>query len=161
MLYILQHDIRQLNYFFDSNLQLDEGVVVVELEHMNIVGHKFVEVVGLVEVQVVHNVVEELEELVEHIVEHQEQEAVVGHMFVEVVVVVVVEVDHMLVLGKFVVVEVVGHILVDKLVVVVVVVVDVEHIQVVGVDRWVLLRLLVRQGLQVVVVGIVVEHHIR
>ena len=179
MAYIHQHDIHQLNYFFDKNLQLDEGVVVVVgLDH--IVGHMFVEVVELAGVvvvgQVVHNVVEEqLVVLVEHIVEHQEQEAVVEHMFVGAVVEGVVEGDHMLVGGLekiVVVVEVVEHILVDKQVVAVVAVgvVEVEHIQAVGVDRWVervlqqqyiaLLHLWVRQALQVVV-EIVVEHHIR
>jgi hypothetical protein len=50
----LEHDIHQPSYSFGNNLQRDVEVVVVELGHMNIVGHMFVEL--------------ELVELVEHIV---------------------------------------------------------------------------------------------
>jgi hypothetical protein len=64
----LEHDNHQLSYIFDNNLQLDEVVVVVGLEHMSMM------------------VVVELEVLVEHIV-------VVVHMFVEAVELVV---DHMM-----------------------------------------------------------------
>jgi hypothetical protein len=86
----LDHDIRHLNYFFGKNLQLDEGVVVVELDHKNMM------------------VVEEQVVLVEHI-EVVEQR----HMFVEVVelVVVVVELEHMFVVVVLEVVVVGFHIL--------------------------------------------------
>jgi hypothetical protein len=168
MAYNLEHDIHQLNYSFDNSLQLDEVVVVVELGHKNMLV-----VVGL-GVLVEHIVVQ-----VVYMLEHQEQVDVVEHMFVGVVVGVVVEVDHMLVVERemfVVVVEGVGHKQVDRLVVVVVgvgVVVVVEHIQVVEVDRLVeqvpqqqhivlkhiLIHLWVGQGLQVGVVGMMVEDH--
>jgi hypothetical protein len=131
MVYNLQHDIHQLNYSFDNNLQLDEVVVVVELGHKNML------------------VVVELGVLVEHIVvqvvyalEHLEHVGVVEHVLVGVVYVVVREVEQMLVveLEKFVLV--VDGVELDGLVVVVVGAVEVEHKQVVEVDR------LVEWGLQ-------------
>jgi hypothetical protein len=73
----LDHDIHHSNYFFDKSLQLDEGVVVVELDHKNMM------------------VVEEQVVLVEHIVVVEQR-----HMFVEVVELVVVVVEFHI-LGKF------------------------------------------------------------
>jgi hypothetical protein len=88
----LDHDTRHSNYFFGKSLQLDEGVVVVELGHRHMM---------VVEVQVV---------LVEHIVVVEQR-----HMFVEVVelVVVVGELEHIFVVVVLEVVVVGFHIL-DK-----------------------------------------------
>jgi hypothetical protein len=69
VIYILDHDIHHLNYFFGKNLQLDEGVVVVELGHMHmmVVEEQVVLVeYMLVQVELVGHIV-----VVEHILNHR------------------------------------------------------------------------------------------